>query len=75
MKETMCYLLNNLIDKREQVEIEYEEQGQIVRFRIKVEPSDRGKLIGKDGKVIRALRNVFSLIGIKNDRKVFIEIV
>lgn len=75
MKEAMCYILNNLLEKRDQVEIEYEEQGPMVRFKIKVDPSDRGKIIGKDGKVVRAIRNVFSLVGRKNNKKVFIEIV
>ncbi|MEW5951312.1 MAG: KH domain-containing protein [Elusimicrobia bacterium] len=75
MKEAMCYLLNNLLEKREQAEIEYEEQGSISRFKIKVDPADRGKIIGKDGKIIRSLRNIFSIVGRKNNKKVFIEIV
>lgn len=75
MKEVMCYLLNNLLEKTEQAEIEYEQQGNISRFKIKVDSADRGKIIGKDGKVIRALRTFFSLAGRKNSKKVFIEII
>jgi hypothetical protein len=74
MKEVVCYILNNLVTKHESAVIEYQENGDFVKFVIKVDPADRGKIIGKDGKVARSLRNLFSIIGRKNNKRVFVEI-
>jgi len=75
MKEALCYVLNNIVDNPESVNISYEENNDICKFRINADNSDRGKIIGKNGKTIKALRNIFSMIGRKNNKKVFIEIV
>ncbi|PIS47147.1 MAG: RNA-binding protein [Elusimicrobia bacterium CG08_land_8_20_14_0_20_51_18] len=75
MKEALFYVLNSLVEKPENVVINYETDGEISRFKIKVDDSDRGKVIGKDGRVVKAVRNVFGIIGRKSNQKVFIEIV
>jgi len=75
MKEALCYVLNNIVDNPESVSISYEENNGICKFRINANSSDRGKIIGKNGKTIKALRTLFNMIGRKSNKKVFIEIV
>lgn len=74
MKEALCYILNNIVDNPEKVNVSYEEANGICRFKITAESSERGKIIGKNGKTVKAIRNLFSAIGRKNNKKVFIEI-
>jgi len=47
-----------LVDDREAVEIDEQETSEGVRFEIRVAPSDLGKVIGRQGRTIRALRSL-----------------
>lgn len=60
------------MDKPEGVEIDEQEQNGIVNFIIKVDKEDMGKVIGKNGKVIKAIRNVMKIPAIKNGKKIYV---
>jgi predicted RNA-binding protein YlqC (UPF0109 family) len=47
-----------LVDDREAVEIDEQQTSEGVRFEIRVAPSDLGKVIGRQGRTIRALRSL-----------------
>ena len=47
-----------LVDDREAVEIDEQETSEGVRFEIRVAPTDLGKVIGRQGRTIRALRSL-----------------
>jgi hypothetical protein len=42
----------------------------MINFKITVAPADMGKIIGKNGKIIRAIRNVVKISAIKQNRKI-----
>lgn len=72
MKDTLTNIIKGIVDKPEEVEINEEENQGIVNFTIKVSPDDMGKVIGKEGKVIKAIRNVMRIPGVLQSKKIYI---
>lgn len=75
MKKALEYIISQIVDEPDKVEIaEVEDQG-ITNFNVTVAPADMGKIIGKNGKVIRAIRNVIKISAIKQNKKINISLV
>lgn len=75
MKEVLMYLVHSLVDDSNSVKITTSEAGDIVRFKLTVAPSDRGKIIGKEGRVIKSIRSILHMVASKNNRKVYLDVV
>jgi uncharacterized protein len=74
MKELAVYLLRSLVDNPDDVNIDTSEENNVVRFKVKVAGEDKGKVIGKDGKVIKSIRTVLSASAMKENKKVFLDL-
>lgn len=72
MKKILSLIVSSIVDSPNKVEIEEQEQNGIVNFVIKVDKDDMGKVIGKNGKVIKSIRNVMKIPAIKNGKKIYI---
>lgn len=72
MKKILSLILTSIVDKPDKVEIDEQEQSGIVNFTIKVDKDDMGKVIGKNGKVIKSIRNVMKIPAIKNGKKIYV---
>lgn len=72
MKKVLSLILSSIVDKEDKVEIDEQEQNGIVNFIIKVDKEDMGKVIGKNGKVIKSIRNVMKIPAIKNGKKIYV---
>ena len=70
MKKALEYILSAIVSVPDKVEIKEEEQDGILNFIRTVAPEDMGKVIGKNGKVIRAIRNVVKIPAIRDNKKV-----
>lgn len=75
MKKALEYIVSQIVDNPEKVEINEQEENGMINFSITVDPSDMGKIIGKNGKVIRAVRNVAKISAIKQNKKINISLV
>ncbi|MCK4936620.1 MAG: KH domain-containing protein [Elusimicrobiales bacterium] len=75
MKEALTYIVSSLVEKSDEVSLESNEDGNVIRFKINLAPSDRGRIIGKEGKVIKAIRNFLQSVAHKTGKKVFIDIL
>lgn len=75
MKDALTYIITSIVDKPKEVEITEEENQGIVNLTIKVDSDDMGKVIGKEGKVIRAIRNVMRIPGVLQDKKIYISLL
>ena len=75
MKEILTYIIKSIVDKEDKVEIIEEEQDGVVNLTINVDPEDMGKVIGKQGKVIKAIRNVMRIPAMKQNKKIYISLV
>ncbi len=74
MKKALDFLVTSIVDKPEKVKIEEQEQGGIVNFTISVDKDDMGKVIGKNGRIIKALRNVMKIPAIRNGKKIYVNL-
>ena len=75
MKDVLVYLINSLLDEPAAAKLATSEDGNIVRFKLSVSPSDRGKIIGKEGRVVKSIRTLLQLEAAKSNKKVFLDIV
>jgi len=69
MKVFLKYLIQNIVQKPEAVKIEEREEKETTVFLVDVDEADRGKIIGKQGKVIIALRNLLNIKAQKTGKK------
>ena len=74
MKNLLEYLLIHLVDNPDQVSIEVQEEGELTVFILHVAPEDMGKVIGKQGKVINALRTIARVRAVKENTHINITI-
>ncbi|MBI4385825.1 MAG: KH domain-containing protein [Elusimicrobia bacterium] len=74
MKELLLHLTRQLVDKPDEVSSDWTEENDTVKVLLKVAEEDKGKIIGKQGKVIRALREVVSAVAAKTNKKVLIDL-
>ena len=74
MKKALDFLITSIVDKPKSVVIDEQEQNGIVNFTITVDKDDMGKVIGKNGRVIKAIRNVMKIPAIKNGKKIYINL-
>ena len=72
--ETVDFWIENLLDSTENYTVESNEKGKFVDITINVMRDDMGNIIGKNGRIITALRVLMSSIGKKDRKSVKIEV-
>ncbi|MCL2766391.1 MAG: KH domain-containing protein [Peptococcaceae bacterium] len=75
MKELVEILAKALVDKPEQVTVDIVEKEKIIVLELKVANEDMGKVIGKQGRIARAIRTVVKAAATKEKKRVSVEIV
>jgi hypothetical protein len=75
MKEFIAYLIKNLVDQPEAVDVRVVdgEQGTIVEIR--VSQGDIAKVVGRQGRTIKSLRTIAMTVGARFGRRVRLEVV
>jgi uncharacterized protein len=75
MKEFIAYLIKNLVDQPEAVDVQVldGEQGTIVEIR--VSPADVAKVVGRQGRTIKSLRTIAMTVGARFGRRVRLEVI
>ena len=74
MKELALFVVKRLVDKPEAVTVEESQDGDVAVLRLVVDEADKGKVIGKQGKVIKAIRAVVGAAASKAGKQVDVEI-
>jgi predicted RNA-binding protein YlqC (UPF0109 family) len=75
MKSLLEYLVKKIVNDPDKIVIEKREEGESENFYLKTSPQDRGKIIGKKGKTIKALRSLLRLKGLLEKRRVNLYLV
>ena len=75
MKDLLEFLARSLVDHPEQVRVEESETSDGVLLRLTVAKEDVGKVIGKQGRIARALRTVVKASAVKDGKQATVEIV
>jgi predicted RNA-binding protein YlqC (UPF0109 family) len=74
MKDLAQFLVKNLADHPDQASVQDAESGGTVTLKLVVAEEDKGKIIGKKGKVIRAIRSLVDAVGAKAQKKAVVDI-
>jgi len=75
MEEFIAYLIKNMVNIPEQVDIRALEGESGLLIEIRVAPEDVGKVVGRKGNIIRSLRTLAMTIGARMGRRIHLEIV
>lgn len=68
-------VITGVVDQPELVEIDEEVAGNVRTFYVKVAQEDVGKVIGRSGRVVSAIRCVVSAVAAKSREKAFVKVV
>jgi predicted RNA-binding protein YlqC (UPF0109 family) len=74
MEELLAWLARGLVDDPDAVRVESVDEDDAVVLRLFVAPDDVGKVIGRQGRIARALRTVVRSAGARSDRRLVLEI-
>lgn len=75
MKEILETVIKALVDNQEAVKINAVEGEKSIVYEVKVADEDMGKIIGKDGKIARAIRTLIKALAAKEQKRVSIEFI
>lgn len=75
LKDLVEIIAKALVDHPEDVRIKEIAGEKTVVYELSVHPDDMGKIIGKQGRIAKALRTVVTAASVKENKKVMIEIV
>ena len=76
MRETVEMIVKALVDDAEAVDVrETERGGQTSLIEVRVAQSDMGKIIGRQGRTVRALRSILHAASSKGKRRYVLEVV
>jgi len=74
MEDLLSWIARGLVDQPDAVRVERIDEGDVVVLRLQVAPDDVGKVIGRQGRVARALRTVVRAAGARSGRRLVLEI-
>ncbi len=74
MKDTLQFIVSSIVDNPDEVRIEEQQEDNITNLIITVNPNDIGKVIGKEGKVIRSIRNIMKIKAMKLGNRINVTI-
>lgn len=75
MKELVSVIAKALVDNPGEVTVNEHEAGENTVIELSVAPEDMGKVIGKQGRIAKAIRSVVTAAALKDDKKVVVDIV
>ena len=75
MKEIVEVIAKSLVDHPESVEVSEKQEGDQLVLELHVAEEDMGKVIGRQGRIAKALRTVVKAAATRENKKVTVEIV
>ena len=74
MKELIEYIAKSLVDDPSQVKVSEDRRGSSFVLELSVAPEDMGRVIGRQGRTIRAIRTVVKAASVKVGKRVTVEV-
>lgn len=75
MKELLEVIAKNLVEFPDKVVVKEITTDQSITLEIKVAPEDMGKIIGKQGRIAKAIRTVIRAVSTRENKRVIVEIL
>lgn len=75
MKDLLLYILRSIVDFPDEVSVDEQvrEDGYVV-LNVHVNQADMGKVIGREGKIIKSIRSLVRVVAIRENKKVSVEL-
>ena len=75
MKEAVETIVKALVGNPDVVEISEHSDGKVVKFGVRVAPDDFGRLIGREGRTIKAIRSILYFGGLKQGKRFHFDLI
>lgn len=75
MKQLLEHIARALVDNPDEVEVQLLEGERVITLELRVSPDDMGKVIGRQGRIVKAIRAVVSAAAVKEKKRVLVEVV
>lgn len=75
MEELVAYIAKSLVENKEAVKVSSRQEDNTVIIELNVAPDEMGKVIGKQGRIAKAIRTAVKAASIKENKKYIVEIV
>ena len=75
MKELVEVIAKSLVESPDEVVVTEKQSGKTTVIELKVAPSDMGKVLGKQGRIAKAIRAVVKAAASKEDKKIVVDIL
>ncbi len=75
MKQLLEHIARALVDEPDQVEVQQVDSERLIVLELRVAQEDMGKVIGKQGRIAKAIRTVVNAAAIRENKRVVVEIV
>lgn len=75
MKELIEYIAKAIVDKPEEVKVTEEKTENGIVLKLQVAPEDTGKVIGKEGRIAKAMRTLLRVAAIRKGTRATLEII
>ncbi len=75
MVELLLYLAKSLVNKPEEVQVKEIKREKSITLELVVNSNDFGRIIGKEARTLKAIRNIINAVSVKQEKKVIVELV
>lgn len=75
MKDLVEYIARNLVNNPEAVKVTEIRSDFNITLELTVDPADTGKVIGKDGRIVKAIRTLVGIIAAREGKRVNLEVI
>ncbi|MFN2502180.1 MAG: KH domain-containing protein [Pyrinomonadaceae bacterium] len=75
MKEAVERMVRSLVGEPDAVEVTGEDSGKNVRLEVRVADTDMGRIIGREGRTVKAIRSILFVAGHKHGKRYQLDLV
>lgn len=75
MKELLTYIVQSLVDNPNEVSVTERVSGGEIVFEVRVADGDMGKVIGRQGRIVKEIRILMRAVGQRKGKKVSVEVL
>ena len=75
VKEMLTYIVSNLVEKPEEIQINVLDNGSSVTLQLRVAAEDMGRVIGRQGRIAKEIRTLIKTMGLREDTRVMVDIL
>lgn len=74
MEELLRYIVEELIDSHDEIEINKRTGHHSITLDLRVPPEEAGKIIGRNGRVVKSIRDVLGIMAARENKRVHLEV-